>query len=126
MKLEELGRRAVACKHWKWMPGMLARGKVPNIDTAFGRVSEEYAGSAVPYQLAYPWPDLFDPATLGCLLHLVRKAWSAPHAAPQWDQRWQHWAVLTPNYNQECESWKNLGADDTEAEALVAALEAAP
>jgi hypothetical protein len=23
-KIEVLARRAVACKHWRWMPGMLA------------------------------------------------------------------------------------------------------
>jgi hypothetical protein len=52
MTLEDLGRRAVACKHWRWMDGMVT----------FGFVGEDV-------------PDLSDPATLGCLLALVREAW---------------------------------------------------
>ena len=57
----ELGKRLVACKHFRWMPGMLTdlgeRVMDPDIF---------YLGT---------FPDFRDPATLGCLLALVREAW---------------------------------------------------
>ena len=125
MSMEALGRRLVACKHFRWVPGMVVYGRSVQPFGWLGRVrlteSHEH-----PTQLRDPWPDLADGATRGAVLALVREAWNAPHAAPQWDQRWQHWAVLAPDYNQECEAWKNLGAENTEAEALAVALEAAP
>ena len=118
--LEELGRRAVACKHWRWMPGMLVGGWV--ID------------GACPHQWANgnPWrqernniiilpdelPDLSDPATLGCLLHLVREAWEEATVYVEHDKcRRRPWVAILPMLVIDC---------DTEAEALVAALEAAP
>ncbi len=64
-----------------------------------------------------PLPDISDPATLGCVLALVREAWgdSAAHAVPDGD-----WHI----YGDMPETEYAIG--DTEAEALVAALEAAP
>lgn len=59
----ELSRRAVACPKWRWMPGMKL--------TAGLRLSE----SLVPFTFSVDLPDLTDPATVGCLLALVRKAW---------------------------------------------------
>jgi hypothetical protein len=65
-------------------------------------------------------PDLTDPATLGCLLALVREAWGDPLAvvSPVWEKGWMiGWRV--------CFARSGFFAG-TEAEALVAALEAAP
>ena len=61
-------------------------------------------------------PDLTDPATLGCLLALVREAWVDPnaHTMPYYGR----WAVFLS-------SDQDAGDGSTEAEALVAALEAA-
>ena len=92
---EALSSRAIACPGWRWMPGM-PEGELP---------------------------DLSDPATLGCLLALVREAWDDPqvHAAPMCAMGrhvgWRVWfdAYLTVYFD-----------GDTEAEALVCALEAAP
>jgi hypothetical protein len=61
-------------------------------------------------------PDLTDPATVGCLLALVREAWgdqmmfAFPDAFPD------RWTVVDVD----------IGHHETEAAALVAALEAAP
>ena len=96
-----LAKRAVACKAWRWLPGMRA----PDAD-----------GSAYPFL-----PDLTDPATLGCLLAMVRKAWGDP-------------LICIAVDNTGCGWWLDGWADsrvpsklhDTEAEALLAALEAAP
>jgi hypothetical protein len=111
MSALDLAQRAVACKGWRWMPGMLATardGKAWRLWSARG------SGRAV-------LPYLEDPATLGCLLALVREAWGVP--------------TLTTNYVDHMDqvAWavddtkgRPMGYGATEAEALVAALEAAP
>jgi hypothetical protein len=117
MNLEDLGRRAVACKHWRWMEGM----QVEPLRFRVVWLTDDMIGESD--QTSYFWknvpdiyPDLSDPATLGCLLALVREAWAndTMHARPEGN----HWRVWS----------EEPGAFifDTEAEALVAALEAAP
>ena len=66
-------------------------------------------------------PDLSDPATVGCLLALVREAWGDPclHVGLL-PARWGVWTSQNMPLH-EC-----VGKALTEAEALVAALEAAP
>jgi hypothetical protein len=73
-------------------------------------------------------PVLDDEATLGCLLSLVRQVWPGCHAEPNgaatWDgvdeaERGSWWAVYA------CAPHRRIAAGATEAEALVAALEAA-
>ena len=113
-ELEALGRQAVACKGWRWMPGMHAT--VPkNLPMAWGTTR----ACRIPHSV-HPTmvPDLSDPATLGCLLALVRDAWGDPlaHVAPV-AGGWRVWLEV------DLEVFFD-GA--TEAEALVAALEAAP
>jgi hypothetical protein len=112
---EELGRRAVACKDWRWMPGMRA---VHRQDGSLGVVTVYHpqtsnsaprvihcGGNRWDMSLHGPyWPSLRDPATLGCLLALVREAWGD-------EGRVIHSGVR---------AWA------TEGGALVAALEAAP
>jgi hypothetical protein len=70
-ELIDLARSAVACDHWRWMPGMLwwtkaARGRLDDFPPEYMR----HPANALP--------DLSDPATLGCLLALVREAWRCP------------------------------------------------
>lgn len=112
MNYEELAKRAVACKGWKWMPGMA--------DCWGSRVCE---GDGLDRAVAIP--DLTDPATMGCLLSLVREVWGDPCAcalAIDYGPAGEKWVVrLTVNGRSLTERhW------DTEVEALVAALEAKP
>jgi hypothetical protein len=83
-------------------------------------------------------PDLSDPATLGCLLALVRQAWTR---VPEFN----HWVNYAVPVFDGLETWRvgciidrakmfavcdtatmKIVEAATEAEALVAALEAAP
>lgn len=148
--LEELGRRAVACKHWRWMPGMLASDPGGNMHRVIWHdAGEKYATtilqdyddahveSSVPVDGVIP--DLSDPATLGCLLHLVRFAWPDEwheFMVPIFDG-FSHWRVGcfqlarlpgTPRLivPVDQETMKPLVWAYSEAEALVVALEAAP
>ena len=116
-----LASRAVACAHWRWVPGMLVGGfRVQHADVA--------VCSAVPddgrtFDLCHPSdgdPHLPDPATLGCLLSLVRAAWGEPTICIVYDSRQigaEWWVSGCP---------MSQASFPTEAEALVAALEAAP
>ncbi len=63
-------------------------------------------------------PDLTDPATLGCLLALVREALRDPEAFARREIGGPGWVVIRSNSVR-------LIRGDTEAAALVAALEAA-
>ena len=77
-EMMDLGRRAVACKGWRWMPGML----VPR--RGYGRLDDDDVGDDPLYGLplrddANAWPDPDDPATAGCLLALLGpNAWVVP------------------------------------------------
>lgn len=87
----ELGRRAVACAGWRWLPGMLAKGGHWPPARIIAICDNECEPPEV--ELAWSWdrgdggnptglcPDLRDPATLGCLLALVREA-AEPERAP--------------------------------------------
>ncbi len=150
-----LARRAVACKGWKWMPGMVmlwpsgvvrgywlwARPMIVGDDGAVnwweGDPPTEHADGAWQSKAI---PDLSDAATVGCLLARVREAWGQPEMccgcsiAPGWGvylalvrEAWgqdeafcyrEQWCVETPQ--------KGYVYGATEADALVAALEAAP
>lgn len=126
----ELGKRAVACPSWRWMGGMLVRstrldwdwsarvydaasGRVELVDHMCGSMAEHKIPLSDMLELA---PDFSDPATRGCLLELVREAWKRPNAFAMQIGGW--WRV------GDAGRWL---ADTcaTEAEALVAALEAA-
>jgi hypothetical protein len=116
----DLARRAVACNGWRWMPGMLVVGSQRHGEWPF-RVCHLSALTLRDDLGALP--DFTDPATLGCLLALVREAWGDPSLSVLFDHDGCKWRVGR---------WEDDGLAlrcrpaDTEAEALVAALEAAP
>jgi hypothetical protein len=138
-----LARRAVACRGWRWMPGMAIEGLMLTsthglCGAPHGRVldmrdddgMQMVSASEYPYDddgvPEYRWadlthiPDLTDPATLGCLLALVREA----HAVP-----FLHVSVKISRehgYQFDCHPHHRGQWVDSEAEALVAALDAAP
>ena len=112
----ELAKRAVACKGWRWSNGMLWLVKR-------GYPLEDYAGRVVlgytrPHE-ALPVPT--DPATIGCLLALVRVAYSDPYAGVWYSSDHGHegdrWSFYSKAFS--------FSGHASEAEALVAALEAA-
>lgn len=153
-ELVALGRRAVACKAWRWVAGMLmmpdgfpkerwllcwvesGRGNAGAYQTSGGKWWG-IAESEADLDLSEWIPDLSDTATIGCLLALVREAWGDPHASVGYCDGYDsvEWAVTSPRVviRREIDStgpkgWMiaMIGDGDTEAEALVAALEAAP
>ena len=107
-----LGKRVVACRHFRPMRGML-----------------DMQGRTWDASLLWRWsndvdvPDLRDPATLGCVLALVREAWDddAAYVMPWYDEDGGY-TVCVP-----AEDGSRIVAEgDDEAETLVVALEDAP
>ncbi len=117
MNYEELAKRVVACKGWRWMPGMKALGK-KDMPTAWFRLEETIQNLHGDWSNATP--DLSDPATIGCLINLVRIAWNG-RVAISMGNGW--WSVEADSDNdgfysdQDCSSSFN--------ESLVLAFEAA-
>ena len=108
-RMSDLASRAVACKHWRWLPGM------HDSETGLRPLSwsDDWEGEV---------PDLTDPATLGCLLALVREVNADPsiHIRPTVDGKW--WVVYR-RLNGRVDS---LGSCfKSEADALVWLLGAA-
>ncbi len=128
--LETLARRAVACRHWRWMPGMQLIHPAQTDDATGYAVRLTIDG----YQARLgEYPDLGDPATVGCLAVLVREAWNDPTLGL--------FAVRGGRSGRPAKVWafggrrpRRRGFDNSiasaffgsETGALVAALEAAP
>ena len=130
--LAALGWRAVACRGWEWRPGMACWVATYDGSTMSRPWRERIdEGESEPRAVrregcALLGPDLSDGPTRGALLDLVREAWggdvcTGPLFVVGIGFRWTlvglHRASMA---EARARGWA------TEAEALVAALEAAP
>lgn len=116
-----LGRRLAACKRFRPMRGMM----------------DNHGRTWTP-DLLWRWtpgvdiPDMRDPATVGCALALVREAWGDPsklwdgHIEVQRDHQSLFFAVQFQHDADGFLQEQHRGTGQSEAEALVVALEAAP
>jgi hypothetical protein len=116
---EDLARSIVRSKHWRWMPGM-RNGLDGSRYMGDGRWARAWDDAYLHDTRKGSWPDLDDPCTLGGLLALVREAWDDQTIAARFSDEHGHW-VVDGNRFSDCAL-----CCDTEAEALVAALRAAP
>lgn len=132
-----LPERAVRCEWWEYLEGMLVitdgHGGLPRLHPGVKiRLTEdEFNDGRCEGYFIRPLPVLDDPATYGCLLTLVRKAWG-----PLVWIRW--WRNIAPDMSGADRGWCDVVdafgrrlvnppvQHSTEIEALVAALEAAP
>ena len=122
-----LGRRAVACPRWRWMSGMLMilDPSQPWDQQRVSRYSEDVRAALGDDRFSprawadgtAPVPYLGDPATLGWMLHLVRREYAHEGVAYTYPAS-GGWHVIVRG--------RVAATGDSEAEALVAALEAAP
>ena len=123
----ELAERLVSSSKWRWMPGMATvQGErvVLTDDDGTLRLAAPWGGTVGVTAVrsfcdssGACLPDLTDPATLGCLLALVREAWE-PYGTFVSTHRYDggEWSIRT----------LPIPMFATEAEALIAALERAP
>jgi len=121
--MQDLARRAVQSKSWRWMRGMSVVSDTDHDAVVWHDKSIVYVDQddAPGFEHIEPTdlPDLSDQATLGCLLHLVREHWGDCSAHIR--------RVPLPSGGELClchapfSLLQTHGA--TEAEALVKALE---
>ena len=119
-----LSRRAVACRGWRWMPGMLDDDGCTVCsasDDGYLLLASSEDSIVGWWPVAERLPDLSDAATLGCLLALVRAAGGDPKITVV-PRGASVWAVTHAGWLHK----QAIACGTTEAEALVAALEAAP
>ena len=123
--LPYLGARAVRCKPWVWMEGMKAiehQNPATWVRLLWFDIHFRWNGCGeggswqrlTSKTMEHLTPDLTDPAALGCVLALVRKAWGDPEACI-FNERPGNWHLVSVK--------GGVAHSPTEAEALVAYYE---
>jgi len=135
-EIEALARRAVACKGWRWTPGMLVAFSdgAPSLRIVGPRMLAASVEERGMIDARAPmFPDLSDAPTRGAVLELVREAHGNPNLVPfVWqcpkalggdaEGRPYGWGIVDPLTTRPLfGTWVG-----SEAEAMVCALEAAP
>jgi hypothetical protein len=142
-ELNEQWARLLAAGKVRWMAGMLPErdDRVVNVDEnnkgkyitlAYIDRGHEYGCncSLEHSDLASDTPDWTDPATLGCLLAMARSAWRAPllGTGGSYFLGGIHWGLRAGGRMERGGKFLRLSSKvfDTEAGALLAAIEVAP
>lgn len=114
--MKELGERAVRAKAFKPMNGMLMRSPM-SLSRTWRMDQGDHNGTWDDHDKENWYLDLNDAASVGCLLAVVREAWKDPTLF-----------VYSNGYTCAVQgAWRGpFFESETEAEALVKALEAAP
>ena len=120
-----MAKRFVDCPRFAWLPGMLHEFTDERGQKFYNRVDESRVVSLHLHLEGLPV--VSDPATRGCLLHLVRNAWYYDHGVyvcpdVELSVRARDWTVIIFREGRP----REIGRGSTEAEALAAALEKAP
>ncbi len=149
----ELGKRAIKCKKFGWMPGFLVMSDPECVPRVIGtpawssdlraRVTTVVIGrwfGVAQYCIDHPdaehenmsgddlpctIPDFSDPGSIGCLLSLVREAWNDERISFAYAREEKRFVVIDSAYSAMLASGRYFYGD-TEVEALIKALEAAP
>lgn len=135
--LKDVAKRAVKCKSWKWLPGMLCiadeDGFSPRIVSVGTSTSTTETiemnlanGDLIPaYLNKDALPDFKDAATMGCLLWVVKNAYDDNKLVSQWNSLAGGGWIVTLSISRKG-SGKYVFVGRSEASALVDALEDAP
>jgi len=119
-ELIDLGIKAIKAKEWRWMSGMktLTGSRVLDIEKDTGMILAYNDREPLSrLDIATTTPDLSDPATLGCLLALVRRI----HGKDIYtSERGGRWLVA---YDRIEDVAYVISRGPTEATVLLAALE---
>jgi hypothetical protein len=122
----ELAKRAVKCKAWRWMRGMSVVSDTDHDAIVWHDKDILYLDpDDVPGDDCIDsgdLPDLTDPATLGCLLHLIKESWGVRSIGIEYNKSDGKEYFIVKDEDWEY-SPTHVVSGDTEEEALVKALE---